>query len=364
MQLLVALALIALALTGVLWLSQSLRFFDLIVNRGLDVGTFLWLIGLLLPNYLVLILPVAVACAVMFTYSRFLMDRELVVLAACGAGPIRIIMPVVLVGGAVTALCFWLTLTLIPESHRMFRELQWEIRYNVSQVLIEAGTFTDITDRVTVYVRERSDNGVLRGIFVHSSDENNEFTMLAAEGSMQEASQGPRIVLLDGSRQQIDDTGSLSILYFDRYVLDLQRLLDAPAERYRRANERSLTDLLDVENDPSVQQHDRGPFMVEAHRRLTAPLSALGYGLVGVLCMTSGQFRRGPPLRRNILATLMVAAIALASLGSENVAARDTRLIPLLYACALLPMIGSLAWLLWTSRRRTVVRAAAAEVRA
>ena len=49
-----------LALTGVIWLSQSLRFVDMIVNKGLSAGYFLYLSSMVLPSVLSIILPIAV----------------------------------------------------------------------------------------------------------------------------------------------------------------------------------------------------------------------------------------------------------------------------------------------------------------
>ncbi len=60
---------ITLCLTLAIWLTQSLRFVDLIVNRGLPVVEFLYLSMLLLPRFLVVVLPVALFASVLFTYN-------------------------------------------------------------------------------------------------------------------------------------------------------------------------------------------------------------------------------------------------------------------------------------------------------
>ena len=73
-------AMIAVALAGVVWLSQSLRFLDFIINKGLSVLSFLRLTVLLLPTVFSVILPVAVLCAVIYSYNRLIADRELVVM--------------------------------------------------------------------------------------------------------------------------------------------------------------------------------------------------------------------------------------------------------------------------------------------
>ncbi len=43
---------ITLSLVGVMWLTQSLRFVDLIINKGLSVGLFFYMTLLILPGLL------------------------------------------------------------------------------------------------------------------------------------------------------------------------------------------------------------------------------------------------------------------------------------------------------------------------
>ena len=76
---------VAAALTCIVWLTQSLRFVEMIVNTGLSVTTFITFTLLLLPSFLSLIGPIAVFAAVMFTYTKMLNDSEIVILRATGA---------------------------------------------------------------------------------------------------------------------------------------------------------------------------------------------------------------------------------------------------------------------------------------
>ena len=48
------------ALSAAIWLAQSLRLIDLIVNRGLSTEVFLYLALLILPRFLDIVLPIGV----------------------------------------------------------------------------------------------------------------------------------------------------------------------------------------------------------------------------------------------------------------------------------------------------------------
>ena len=55
-QLFVGMVLVTIGLTCIIWLSQSLRFVEMIVNQGVTASTFIYLTMLMLPNFLTVIL--------------------------------------------------------------------------------------------------------------------------------------------------------------------------------------------------------------------------------------------------------------------------------------------------------------------
>src|ERR1700749_3518535 len=74
-------------LTALIWLTQSLRFVDLVVNRGLSFFVFMHLTGLLIPSFVLVILPITTYIVTQFIYQRLSTDRELMVMRAAGLSP-------------------------------------------------------------------------------------------------------------------------------------------------------------------------------------------------------------------------------------------------------------------------------------
>ncbi len=68
-QLAIGLGAITGGLVALIWMTQSLRFVELIVDRGLSVWSFVRLTGLLVPSFVAIILPVAVFVVVLFASS-------------------------------------------------------------------------------------------------------------------------------------------------------------------------------------------------------------------------------------------------------------------------------------------------------
>src|SRR6266849_11190630 len=82
------------ALSAAIWLAQSLRLVDLIVNRGLSVEVFLYLALLILPRFFDIVLPIGAFIAVLFIFNRLTSESELVVMRAAGLGPLVLARPV------------------------------------------------------------------------------------------------------------------------------------------------------------------------------------------------------------------------------------------------------------------------------
>jgi len=338
----------------VIWLVYSLRLIDLIVNRGISTGTFLYLTLLSLPNLLDIIVPIALFTVVMFVYSKLITDREIAVMRAAGVSQLGLAYPAFLLTGAVVAFSYFLNLWLVPESYRNFKDMQWDIRFKYSHVLLQEGRFNHVGKGIVVYVRERSQDGQLLGILMHDNrNEEHPYTMMASRGAMVETDQGAQVVMFDGNRQEISpDSGQLSLLYFDRSVVKLPQPQGHSGIRHREARERTVSELFDVENDTNLDPKNFGKFRVEGHKRLLAPVRAAGYTLIGLGCILSGVASRRTQWRRILISIFVLLGLLGSAVGLENHVAKNQDWVPLLYLHAILPIIVGLFILVKPSRYR------------
>jgi len=339
-QLFTGLTLVAASLTCVVWLSQSLRFVDMIVNRGLSASMFVYLTGLMIPNFLTIILPVSLFAITAFAYHRMIMDRELVVMRAAGLGQFNLAKPAILAGLLVVAMGYALSTYLVPMSYTKFREMQWDIRYSFSHVLLKEGTFNNASNGVTVYVRERTEDGRLLGILANDDrDERRSYTLMSEHGAMVQGNGGARVVMFNGSRQTFDkETKQLSILYFDRYVFELDAPTPVGQTRHKEARERSMAALYNLDTT-GLGRRNIGKFHVEIHRRLALPWTALGFAMIAMSVLLSGSFTRHGEKKRIFLAVILAASYQASLLAILNMAAKNETLIPLIYIITALPII-------------------------
>jgi lipopolysaccharide export system permease protein len=338
-QLAVALLLVTAGLVAFIWLTQSLRFIQIIVDHGLSPFVFLRLTSLLLPSFVATILPIACFIVVLSTYLRLAGDRELTIMRGFGLSDVSLARPAIFVALVAVGLGYGLTLDLVPATLSAFHDYQFEIRDQIAAFLLEPGVFTPVSTDVTVYVQGRAPDDTLSGIIIEDNrDKTAPATILARTGQLEVTPQGPVVVLQDGSREQIDRaTGQLALLSFKSNTLSLVQAR-TPMEP-DAGNDATLPLAQLVHPQAGVVAGQRGKFLVEAQRRLTAPLSALSYTLVALVAVLGGSFQRHGGLLRPFIAVAVITALVALDLAVDNMAARHLDLLSLIWVAALLPLL-------------------------
>ena len=341
-QLLGPLAFVTITITGVVWLTQSLRFMDLMINRGLSGSTLLYLTLLLLPHFLVLILPISIFCSVLFVYFRLESDSELVVMRSTGLSSWKLTQPAIQLGLFVTLVLFALTLYLQPLGFRTFKDKQFTFRHNLGPVIGQEGVFNNIINGVTVFVRERGPNGELRGLLVH--DERNlqhPISMIAKEGSFAILDGKPRFILENGTRQEFRrESNQLSLLYFDRYIVNLERITPKPKERWREGSERFLPELFNPGSTPDDIKNSKKLYS-EGHRRLVLPFYALALAMIATAGILSSKNNRKNKWLLPIISGFCAIIFELIGIGIFSLIPQTPQLTPLVYLHVIVTLIIS-----------------------
>jgi lipopolysaccharide export system permease protein len=270
-------------LVGIIWLQQSLRFIDLIVNRGLNVGEFVLLTILLIPNVLIVILPLAYFFGLCSSLKRLRDDNEVDAMFASGISRLQLLKPALRVALVVTALGYVNAFWALPAGKTYFKDIQHDLRQNRTVQLLEEGTFNQVTDTLMVYVRQRDIDGNLTGLLVHdTSSPSRPVTWLAQQGRVFVSPQSNiSLELAGGSRQEVSEN-NLNILQFEKHTIDLSRQVETGEVRYRDADERFINELLFF-TPPT--ENDVLKFKAELQRRLLWPLTPIPLAMIAIALM-------------------------------------------------------------------------------
>ena len=148
-------AIVAFTLAGILLMTQSLRFLELIIESGASGLAFITLSLLALPRFFEVILPLALAASTLFVYSRLRRDGEITVMQSAGMTPLQIARPGIQVAIAFSLLLFVILSWLAPITLAHMNTLRQAIKAQYSTLLFREGVFNSVGSDMTVYVAQR-----------------------------------------------------------------------------------------------------------------------------------------------------------------------------------------------------------------
>jgi lipopolysaccharide export system permease protein len=330
-------------MTVIVWLTQSLRLLDLVINRSQSAGMFTYLTLLILPTLLTIIIPIAFFAGALYALHRLNSDSELVVMWAAGFSRLQLAAPVLLAAVIAMAMTYLCSLYLMPLSERTMKAAVFDIRADIGAAILHEGSFTTPAEGLTVFIRELAANGEIRGILVHDNRKAaHPTTYIAENGMFVETQDGARLIMRAGRIEQSEQGGAkLSVLKFDSYIFNLDQFGGPQREAALEIHERYLPELLYPESKNPRQARRYGTYVAEAHNRLSAPFYCLAFALMALAATANSGSARGSYALRLLAVSLAAAGIRVLGYGLQAMAARTPALNALMY---LLPMMaGSLA---------------------
>lgn len=353
-SLFIALLFISLSLVFAVWLTQILRFLELVVDSGAPAGTFFHLLALIIPRLLEVILPIGALGAILFIYNKMILDNELIVMRAAGLSQAQLIRPALWLVSLLAIFQFFLVGWISPASHAALQEMRQEIKAQYSSLLIREGVFNRFGDDVTVYVREKDGEGRLKGLMIHQRGQDGApgSTIIAENGLMvsdievideENSRETLQIIVSQGSRQERNPrTGHVSRLDFNRYTIDVTPEKREARVRWVEPDERTLTELFFMDESNRRDMSRMSEFKAEIHRRFTTPILLFSFSLTALACLLAGPFDRRGQNKRIMLSIGVVLIIQSAYLSVLAITKDHLWAASLLYAIVLVPVILAL----------------------
>ena len=338
-QIIIGFLLVCFSLMSILWLSQSLRFLDFIASKGITVSIFIELTSLLMPRIFTILAPISLFAAVLFVYNRMLADQELVVMKSAGISPWQLARPSLYIGILLIFINIYVMNVGIPKAEIAFKDLEWKVKNNVSHLMFREGEFTTLQKGLTVFITKHEDDGSVSGILIN--DERNPRTrsaITAEKGVVVQSSSGPRIILVNGNRQEINQkNGSFSSVSFEKYSVDFG-LKETKARSKNSVRVNDFQTLMHALKDEKLPLNDRKKMFVEGNKRITTPLLSVIYALIGCVGLLISNFNRRGQTKTVMIALVSVILIQAIDLTAGNLATKHLLWLILLYANILIPL--------------------------
>ncbi len=270
-----------LALVSVLVLillaTTFIRYLRRVASGDVAAQILLELIGLELLRNLSVLIPPAFFFSILISLGRMHRDNELVVLEACGVGPLRIFRSVLVASLPVALMVAWLAASVLPWGNQMISLIKNQARGAAAELsLIEPGRFNEYSaGDLVFYVAELdTEEQTMREIFVQNREHGKVGLVVAASGHRRvDPVTGDTYLVLDNGIRYEGVVGNRDyrIGAFEEYALRVRRSNEAP----HRARRKELPTLQLLTSTDLEDQ-------AEGQNRLMQPLAVLAFALLSI----------------------------------------------------------------------------------
>lgn len=282
-----------LAFAIILVTQNLLRRLEDLLALGFTSDDFLVILGCLAGMFGAYAAPVAFLFGVLLAMGRLSSDSEVTAMQASGLGLRSLVIPVLALGVAISAVTAYLMTEVEPAGRRQLRSLLEDVASRGG--ILESGKFRGIGER-TVFVTERDRDNNLRGVVVSDrSDPSRPFLVFAERGRFvfEPETLTAHLQLESGDVHLDDESGDpkrhqrIAFQALD-YAFDVGALL-ADSRAKMKAREMTFKDLRalvrrfdagEAVTDSRLQQPVT--YQLELQRRMALPMAPILFALVGV----------------------------------------------------------------------------------
>lgn len=331
---------VSVTLVGIMWLFQTIRLLEVVINRGAPISNFLLMSVTVIPLWLTIAVPVSAFVAVIWVFQRAVADRELLVMQASGRSALQLARAPLALGILLTLVLIVNSVMVLPQSFGIYKRVQFEVRNSIPTVMLQDNVFIDVVDGLTMLIGEKLDDGLAKDLFIHDERiEGKVITMTARVGQFVERDGLPAVILQEGERIELSKSGdSGATLLFDTHTVTI-----APKDKTVSSqmpidmNEDTISNLLNPEKSPYPDYFNQR--RAEGHYRIVSPALALVLILIATVGALFGQVRRHTWSKRTLLMIVGSIVSISALVSSRSLATSLPSTVPLLYASVLVPSL-------------------------
>ncbi len=296
--------LITFVLTSVVMLSQFLKFINQYIGKGLEITNILLLIVLILPPFLIQIVPITLFCTILFVYQKLITDNELVVMETSGIGRINLAIPAIFFALIVMLASYAITIFINPYLNRVYENQKTLIRDNYISSMLEEKVFNNLSQNLTIYIDKQLEDGHLSGIIIYDQRDEMPAIITAQTAKLTPIYNALSIELYKGSRQHLNQNKQIEILFFDSSSIIVQYNKLNEIKRTYSPSQLYIYELLFSHAD---NQHLKNSINFEINKRLSWPLLNLALAAIAISTVLSTRYNRIWKYKNTILGSVIAA---------------------------------------------------------
>ncbi len=271
---------------------QLFKIMNVVINKGVDLGTMLSLVWDLALSFMPMAIPLSVLFAMLYTMNKMSEDSEVIAMRSFGFSKHKLFMPFIIMGVFVAWAIFSLSRNIIPLSYKQFATTVVKLSSKGTVTDIKSETFFTDIPNLTLFANKVEGSGKrMSDVFIHvkTSDDKTERVIFAQKGSI--AREGDdewglpqlRLRLLNGNITKIEkDNNDIEKVNFEEYDFPLFTR-DSDSNFMTKDSMRTNTQLLakiKTLNTPELKK-DKIKAELEYWSRINTPFQCLVFVLLG-----------------------------------------------------------------------------------
>ncbi|MCL4558653.1 MAG: LPS export ABC transporter permease LptF [Deltaproteobacteria bacterium] len=278
-----------LATTALMLIGRMVRFFDLIIAKGVSVKEVSLLFLYMSPFILALAIPISVLVSVVLAFNRLSTDSEIIAMKAIGIDLARLSRTPFYFGLLCYALTSFVSFYLLPTANIALRNEFFDIIIRKTTVGINEKAFNTLSKNITFYVDSLSpDRQVMNDVLIYDT-RNPDFsnTIVARRGRFVVDKRDNSIILVmnDGTIQQLSDTmETMRIVNFREYDLAFSQSEISPSmTNYNKTTfEMTIPELIGMYEKLKKQNKRTNSLLTDIAERFAIPFTAIIFSIIGI----------------------------------------------------------------------------------
>lgn len=271
-------------LVFVVFMGQFTKIFTYAMNYGADMIWVMHTMLYLLPDILVLSIPIAVQISILMVLTNMSQMGEIIALRAAGFSFFEIAKPLFVFSVILSITLIYFTAWLSPQGRHKVEQAKDDIASKISRISIKPKTFLDIGDW-DLFAENVSKKGrVLEQVHLSKKNDNNALStkINASKGKVSINSQAITLVLTQGQMQRLDaqDTHKIITAQFDSYKIAIPVVQQSGGQRRLKSSELTTPQLIKALKEKDLDAKERADYQPEIMFRVALSLSPLIFFLL------------------------------------------------------------------------------------
>ena len=287
----------SLSLTLIVWVIQAVNYLDFVSEDGHSFKVYFMYSLLSLPKIFSKLILFVFFISVFFTISKYEENNEILIFWNYGIKKSEFINKIIKFSFVFFLISIIFSFLIVPKTQDLARSYIRDSKIDYFPSLIKTQHFNDTVENLTIFVEEKTGNGLIKNIFIKENyDDNRSKIINAREGVLTKKNNFFYLVLLDGKIINIDSRNT-NIINFEKTELNLSKF-STKTTVYPKIQETNSLKLLNCINSfiskPKNQFEKEGfferlfvcdkssvnPVFQEMYKRLILPLYIIVAGFI------------------------------------------------------------------------------------